>query len=324
MWISDCGFRNPHSAIRNGLRAKPALTARPMSRVKHSELAGTWYAPDAATLRAQLDHLFEAAPALQGHLPRAALAGLIVPHAGYAYSGRAAALGYICLARNAYRRAVILAPSHYVSFPGLAVLDVDFFEHPCGRVAVDRAGVATLAAHPLVRVDPEPFQGEHAIEIQLPLLHRVRPDIQVVPLLVGTLSVDDQAALAPVLSQLRNEETVFIVSSDFVHYGRRFAYLPFPADGLVNVRAGLRALDMGAIERICEGDALGFRQYVAATGATICGRLAIETFLTMHQVRSPGRLLTYYTSLDLTGDYEHSVSYAAIAFPPLDRSPTAD
>ena len=295
-----------------------------MPRVKHSELAGTWYAPDAATLRAQLDHLFEAAPVLQGHLPRAALAGLIVPHAGYAYSGRAAALGYTCLVRNSYRRAVILAPSHHVSFPGLAVLDVDSFEHPCGQVAVDAAGVAALAAHPLVRVDPEAFQGEHAIEIQLPLLHRVRPDIHVVPLLVGTLTVEDQTALAPVLSQLRDAETVFIVSSDFVHYGWRFAYVPFAADGLENVRAGLRALDMGAIERICEGDALGFRQYVAATGATICGRLPIETFLTMHQARTPGRLLTYYTSLDLTGDYEHSVSYATIAFPLLDRSPGAD
>jgi len=286
-----------------------------MSRVKHSELAGSWYASGAARLERQLDQLFAAAPTLQSQPPPGKLAGLIVPHAGYVYSGRAAAVGYSCLQRNVYRRAVILAPSHHAAFPGVAVLDVDFFEHPCGRVAVDAAGLAILAANPLARVDPEPFHGEHAVEIQLPLLHRVSPHIQVVPVLVGTLTADDQMALVPALARLRDASTVFIISSDFVHFGWRFGYLPFPADGLDAVRAGLRDLDMGAIERICEGDVSGFRQYLAATGATICGRLPIEIFLTMQRARIPGRLLTYYTSLDVTGDYEHSVSYATIAFP---------
>jgi AmmeMemoRadiSam system protein B len=72
---------------------------------------------------------------------------------------------------------------------------------------------------------------------------------------------------------------------------------------------------MGAIERVCAGDAAAFGQYVAETGATICGHVPIELFLTMHAQHTRGELLTYYTSFDVTGDYEHCVSYASIAFP---------
>ena len=100
-----------------------------------------------------------------------------------------------------------------------------------------------------------------------------------------------------------------------MHYGWRFVYLPFPAAGPAQVALALRTLDMGAIERVCAGDAAGFSEYIEDTGATICGRVPIAVFLTLHRQRSLGRLLSYYTSLDVTGDYEHSVSYASIAFP---------
>ena len=283
-----------------------------MTRIKRSTLAGTWYAAGAARLREQVADLLQAAPPAPTSGP---LAGLVVPHAGYLYSGRAAAAGYVCLSATPYERAVILAPSHFASFRGAALLDVDGFETPLGTIAVDGDAVATLRHQSLFHEDAAPYRDEHALEIQLPFLQHVLSGVRVVPVLLGALTEDDYASVADALRLLAAPGTIFLVSSDFVHYGWRFDYLPFPADGEEQVRAGLRALDMGAIAYVCAGDAAGFRRYVAETGATICGRMPIGAFLTLHARRPRGQLLTYYTSLDVTQDYDHCVSYASIAFP---------
>ncbi len=287
-----------------------------MARIKASRLAGQWYAGAAAALREQVDRLLDAVEPAAVSGP---LIGLVVPHAGYVYSGRAAAAGYATLRAAAYRRAVIVAPSHFSRFRGVALLDVERFSTPLGAVAVDTDGVASLTGQPLMRVDAEPYLDEHSLEIQLPFVQRVLPEVSVLPMLVGDLAAADYAQLAEVLRPLAEAGTVFIVSSDFVHYGQRFDYLPFPSRTAEQVRAGLRQLDMGAIERVCAGDAAGFERYVAATGATICGRVPIRLFLTLAGEHTPGTLLMYYTSLDVTGDYEHCVSYASIAFPRTNR-----
>jgi MEMO1 family protein len=280
--------------------------------VKRSALAGTWYAADAEPLRRQVDDLLDT---VDGVVVPERLAGLVVPHAGYDYSGRAAAAGYARLRGVPFRRALILAPSHYAAFRGAVVLDVAYFETPLGRVPVDAGAVATLAGSALCRVDPAPFRDEHAVEIQLPFLQRVLPGLPVVPVLLGSLAGPDYARVADVLGTVVDAETLVIVSSDFVHYGSRFAYEPFPAHDAAQVRGALRRLDMGAIDLVCRGDAAGFAAYVAATGATICGAVPIGVFLTAHAGRTPGRLLIYYTSVDVTHDYAHTVSYAAVAFP---------
>ncbi len=289
-----------------------------MTTSKRSRLAGTWYPAGAAPLRAEVDGLLRAAEVADVARP---LAGLVVPHAGYRYSGRAAATGYRCLAGGAYRRALILAPSHYSGFRGAALLDVDAFDSPVGRTVVDRVAVAALAAQPLFAVDPGPFEPEHSLEIQLPFLQLALPAASVIPVLLGEVARGDTDRLAAALRPLADVETIVVVSSDFTHYGRQFDYLPFPAQGPDAVREGLGRLDMGAIEAVCDGDAQAFATYVERTGATICGRVPIAVFLSLHARRSRGRLLTYYTSLDVTGDYEHCVSYAAIAFPQPTAAP---
>jgi AmmeMemoRadiSam system protein B len=284
-----------------------------MARIKHSHLAGTWYAGDAAGLRAQVDELLQTGR--RDARATGPLCGLVVPHAGYIYSGRAAASAYAGLTGAPYGRVVILAPSHFAAFRGVAVLAVDGFETPIGVVSVDTAQVAALAQRPLFREDAQPYREEHALEIQLPFVQRVLPGARIVPTLFGALTAADYLVVAETLRELSDTETIFIVSSDFVHYGARFGYLPFPAAGRDVVRVGLRRLDLGAIERVCAGDPVAFRAYVDETGATICGRIPIAAFLTLHQQRTHGELLAYYTSLDVTGDYQHCVSYASIAFP---------
>jgi len=282
-----------------------------MTRVKDSTLAGRWYAADPTTLRDEIDRLLAAEPPAL----RTPVQAVIVPHAAYQYSGRAAAAGYACVAGAAYSTVVILAPSHYCSFRGVAMPDVDAFATPLGRVAIDHERVAALQREPHVCVRSDAYEEEHSLEIQLPFVQRVLPQVRLVPILVGDMTDADYEAIGTVLRALVDEHTLFVVSSDFVHYGQRFRYLPFPSDTVESVRVGLRELDMGAISRVCDGDTAAFRHYVSTTGATICGRNPIALFLTVAAGGLPGQLLAYYTSLDVTGDHEHSVSYAAIAFP---------
>jgi len=284
-----------------------------MARTKHSTLAGRWYAGSAARLQAEVDGLLAE---MEPHAPATGpLLAVVVPHAGYMYSGRAAAAAYASVARTPCERVVILAPSHYAWFRGVAVLDVDGFETPLGTVAVDRDGAARLRSSSLIVERPDAFADEHSLEIQLPFLQRTVPTARVVPALVGDLVGGDAAELGAVFAALADDRTLFVVSSDFVHYGRRFDYVPFPSAGAEQVRAALHQLDMGAIERVCAGDGAGFEHYVAETGATICGRHPIRLFLAMPPTPHHGQLLTYYTSLEVTGDFEHVVSYASIAFP---------
>jgi hypothetical protein len=282
-----------------------------MRRVKPAHLAGTWYEGRAERLRDQTDALLAAAA------PAAApvrVAGITVPHAAYQYSGAVAATAYRLVQDGPYRRAVIVAPSHRTLVRGAAVLDVDAFSTPLGEVPVDTDGLAVLGRHALVRRDPEPFAVEHSIEIQLPLLQRVLPAVAVVPVLLGALGANEVDEFGRLLESLAGPATLFIVSSDFTHYGARFDYLPFAPRDAETVRTGLRQLDLGAIDHIVAGDLAGFRRYVADTAITICGQIPIAAFLAWNGTQRRGTLLRYATSLDVTGDYQHSVSYAAIVF----------
>jgi AmmeMemoRadiSam system protein B len=279
-------------------------------RVQRNTLAGTWYPADAETLGRTIDTLLDQAADAEIHCPHAA----VVPHAAYQYSGAVAAAAYRQWRGAPYTRAVILAPSHRVPFRGAATTDAAAFETPLGRVDVDPA-TRELTRFPLVQCNPQPFHGEHSLEIQLPLLQRVLPRARVVPLLLGDFTAADCRSVRPVLDRLAGPQTLFIASSDFTHYGWRFGFEPFPARDAASVSRQLAALDQGAIAPVLAGDATGFQDYVAATGATICGRMPIAVLLTWLGPHPRGALLAYQTSLDLTGDYEHSVSYAAIVFP---------
>jgi AmmeMemoRadiSam system protein B len=165
-----------------------------------------------------------------------------------------------------------------------------------------------------VRPNPAVFMREHALEIQLPLLQGLAPGCALVPLLVGALAPGDAAALAAALRSLLGPGTLLVASSDLTHYGRRFDYLPVPPTDAETVAAAVRRLDEGALERIVARDADGFAAYVERTGVTICGRDPIEVLLRTLPAAARGERLAYTTSLEVTGDWESIVSYAAVAF----------
>ncbi|HVN86280.1 MAG TPA: AmmeMemoRadiSam system protein B [Candidatus Binatia bacterium] len=285
-------------------------------RVQSSHLAGRWYEAGAEALARQTDALLSSAGpvAIDG-----VVQAIVVPHAAYQYSGPTAAVAYAAVRSHAYRRAVILAPSHFLRYRGAATVDVDAFATPLGLVAVDRDAARGVADTPVIHDEPRAYRDEHSLEIQLPLLQRALPDTAIVPFIIGELDDADRRAFAERLDRLVHDaDTLLIVSSDFTHYGAAFDYLPFPPTDAEDVSARLRALDMEAIEYVLAGDVAGFQRFLGRTDATICGRVPLSALLAWRActttVARPGALLAYTTSLALTGDFAHSVSYAALAF----------
>ncbi len=280
-------------------------------RIHDAGLAGRWYPGDPGGLRAEVTRMLAAVRRTMLERPRA----LVVPHAGYMYSGRVAAHAYALLQGVPFRRVLLLAPSHYASFRGAATLNFDAFRTPLGLVRIERESEEELRRCRLVRDFEEAYESEHSLEIQLPFLQVALPDVPVVPLLIGRLSRDDVVEFAASLRPWYEPETLIVVSSDFTHYGARFDYLPFPPRDAASVQARLHELDAGALAAVCAGDVDALDRYIDSTGATICGRYPLLAFLALHRRRSEGRLLCYATSLEVTGDFEHVVSYAAVAFP---------
>jgi AmmeMemoRadiSam system protein B len=275
-------------------------------------VAGTWYPSTAGELERQVDELL-GAPGPSTDVPSSTrLAALISPHAGFVYSGAVAGQGFAQLRGRSLRRVLLIGPSHYASFEGACLPEADALRTPLGSVPLDRELIERIGRQPGLSIDDAPFGPEHCLEAEIPFLQRaLAPGWSLVPVLLGgassSRSIDRVVdALAPTL----DSRTIVVVSSDFTHYGPGFGFVPFRE--LVPER--LRQLDMGAVERILDLDREGFDRYVAETGATICGRVAIDVLLAMLGPETRAELLAYDTSGRMTGDWSHSVSYASISF----------
>jgi AmmeMemoRadiSam system protein B len=276
-------------------------------------VAGSWYPRDRKELSTLVDRLLDSAANRAAHA-FGSMGALIVPHAGFAYSGAVAASAFVTLCGAAFDRIVLLGPSHYFGFSGAAIPDkATACRTPLGDVPIDRDAIAALHEITAFRADDRMFEPEHALEAELPFLQRVvSADIPVVPILMGgQATLHDARRVAASLAPLLGPSTLVVVSSDFTHFGPQFNYVPFEVD----VPERLRELDLGAVAAIEAGDAGGFARYVTRTGATICGHRAIDVYLLLPGARAGAKLLEYDTSGRMTGTWDHSVSYAAIAAP---------
>ena len=174
-------------------------------------VSGTFYPAAAGPLRRMVSDLLAAAPAIEAPSPKA----LILPHAGYRFSGAVAASAVRAL-RPGVGRVVILGPSHRHAFRGVAVPDVDAMATPLGEMPVERETIARLLGHRDVHIVPEAFAAEHSIEVELPFLQAVLGPVPIVPLVVGDVR---QSRLAEILETLwGGDETLIVISTDLTHF----------------------------------------------------------------------------------------------------------
>lgn len=277
--------------------------------VRPPGVAGAFYTSDSDALRKQVD-AYLAEGVKKANVEGKPIA-LVVPHAGYDYSGRCAGVAYAAVKGKGYKRVVVLAFSHRGMIPASgSILRVDAYRTPLGDVPLDRAACDTLLKSERFGSFPAADRFEHSLEVQLPFLQRALGTFQLVPILLGRLEEEDYAPTAAEIRKVVDQDTLLVASSDFTHYGERFDFAPFRTD----VRQNIEKLDKGAIDFILKLDGPGFTGYLRRTGATICGRDPIRVLIHLLPKGAKGQLLDYYTSGDEAGDYRHSVSYAAIAF----------
>jgi MEMO1 family protein len=237
---------------------------------------------------------------------------VIAPHAGFEYSGQAAAYSFKSLKNQEVDRVIVLAPSHYSRFRGLSILRTDYYKTPLGLIRIDVDICDRLLEEKLINTDPYAHKKEHSLENMLPWLQLTINDFKLVPIIVGSLHMEDYKNLASVVKRCIGSKTIIVVSSDFTHYGIYFNYNPFPLNK--DTRNNIEGLDKGAINKIINLDFEGYQSYVNKTEITICGRNPIGLLLNILDKNSKGELEHYYTSGDRSGNYEHSVSYTSIIF----------
>lgn len=284
-----------------------------------SPYAGSWYPDDPAELRDLLERVFADSRQRTGpYLAPGALA-FVVPHAGIVYSGVVAAAVYRHLEQMAPRRIVLLGFCHRGAPPGLWIPRIDAFRTPLGEIVLDRALAGELTARPEFGFLPESSLCDHSIEIQLPFLNRVAPAALLLPLYVSHLDPAVREDAARALAELARDGAVLLASSDFTHYGKSFHYEPFPADAWVADR--LRDLDESLMEAAGSLRPEMFLETLRTTRATLCGYEPISLLLaTLRHLEGDDEIfqetLDYQTSGEITGDYRHSVSYAALGYFP--------
>jgi AmmeMemoRadiSam system protein B len=259
------------------------------SAVRPPAVSGRFYPADPAVLAADVDR-FLAEGLGEAPAPHA----VVVPHAGYPYSGPVAGSSYRLVAARAgtVERVVLLGPAHFSWVPGLAVSSVAAFDTPLGRVPVDAgAREQALAASAAVAVDDEAHRPEHSLEVQLPFLQRCLDEVPVLPLLVGQ---PEAATVADVLQLWWDDPgTLVVVSTDLSHY-EDYATARRLDTRTAEAVVGVRPEDLG------DRDA--------------CGAYALRGLLTLAWRRGAGvRLLDLRSSGDTAGPRDRVVGYGAFA-----------
>jgi len=283
-------------------------------------VAGMFYSASPEKLTKQIKgFLAEADPQVPEDLKNERPCALVVPHAGYTYSGQTAAFAYKLLqGRKRPSRVVLLGPSHRVHMDGVSsVSPYTKYRTPLGDLPVDVEARRALLRSKLFVSHAAAHRDEHSLEVQMPFLQVIWDDPPpILPIVVGDLDAAELEGAAKALKAIVDGETLLIASTDFTHYGERFRYAPFaPAKG-DELAAKIKDLDMGAAKKIQALDGKGLLEYCRKTGATICGRvptaLLLQVLSEKENIR--GVQLHYASSADATGSYRDSVSYYAHAF----------
>jgi AmmeMemoRadiSam system protein B len=264
--------------------------------IRQPAVSGLFYPDDPETLRRTVNEFLAEAPSREGELPKA----IIVPHAGYIYSGPVAASVFARLARgrDSIERVVLLGPSHRVPFYGLAATGSTSYRTPLGDIPIDQRSLESVLPLPQVVKLDAAHANEHSLEVQLPFLQLLLDHFELVPLVVGDASGEE---VAEVLEQLwGGPETLIVISSDLSHY---------------HDYATAQRMDRATSQSIVslQPESLGYED--------ACGRIPVSGLLLLARQRGlQGELIDLRNSGDTAGEKQQVVGYGAYAFCVPDRS----
>jgi hypothetical protein len=274
--------------------------------VRAAAVAGGFYPAEKSVLIEQIENLLADASSTATSAP----AAIIVPHAGYDYSGTVAAAAYKAIAGRSYRRVILVGSSHRNYFSHIAADDHDIWRTPLGEVAVDRETIDQLAGlGRLINIDGQVHESDHVLEVQLPFLQIVLPaGFRVVPLLFGNADDEDYAELARILARVMTADDLLVVSSDLSHYPK--------------YEEAVR-IDKETLRLIAEKKLDGLNDHIEKSEKTVtgeetvaCGADGIRTAISLaEKIGWQGNILKYANSGDTKiGDKARVVGYGALAF----------
>jgi hypothetical protein len=271
--------------------------------VRRAAVAGTWYPGTEGALVREVDGFLAAA----ADGPRGVITAVIAPHAGIMFSGAVAACAYKAATRQPYDLVVLVGPSHFVGFVGVALYPDGAFDSPLGRARIDETAAAAALSFPVVHASPSTHRREHSLEMQLPFVRRLLPDATILPLLMGYQSRETIEELAGALTATcRGRRCLLVASTDLSHYfdAKTAAVLD------ARVQAAVGAFDPDALLELFERYPEHERgRYVACGGGpAIAVMRAAQALGARH-----ARVLKYSHSGEISGDYGGVVGYLAAA-----------
>ncbi len=267
--------------------------------IRPSPIAGTWYPGNPGRLRQTVDDFFSQ---VDTAVPPGKILGIVVPHAGYRYSGQVAAHAFACLKGLRPNLAVIVSPLHQMYHASLLTTAHEAYETPLGVVEVDRTAVEQVhqALQKLgMGLTAVAHDHEHALEIELPFLQQVLGSFKLLPIMIRNQTPTVVQALAQVLAQtLTGQNAILIASSDLSHFYPQ----PLAAE-----------FDGEILRRLAEFDPQGILNAEEEHAGFACGRGAIATVLWAAEALGANQvnILNYATSGDATGKYDSVVGYGA-------------
>lgn len=275
------------------------MDAHSRDKIRPPAVSGTFYPRGASTLRGTVRDMLEQVPRqLQGEV-----LALVVPHAGYQYSGPVAAHAYRLLEGRQFDRVILIGTSHRHGFETASVYPGGTFEVPTGKFPVDEEFVAKLAARRGLSFGSEQAHiSEHCLEVQLPFLKEVLGEVKIVPILMGMTQLDYCELLGSALADaIREDGGLILASTDLSHY---------------HDQKTAKALDEIAIGGMLSMSWRDLARAIEKGSCELCGSSAvIATMIAVERLGGKrGELLKYATSGDVTGDMFEVVGYAAIAF----------
>jgi AmmeMemoRadiSam system protein B len=257
-----------------------------MVLIRQPAVAGTFYPAHPAILQKMLNTYLSAVKSTS-KVPKA----MIVPHAGYIYSGQIAASAYARLKLGAdnINRVVLLGPSHRVGFKGLAVSHAEVFNTPLGGIPLDTTAIQNLLALPFVVYMDEAHHLEHSLEVQLPFLQTVLKNFKLIPIVAGEATAEQVAQVLDLFYD--DPQTLIVISSDLSHY---------------HDYATAQRLDSETNHKIEN------LQYQQLDCESACGRVAVRGLMALAQKKSLSiKNIDLRNSGDTAGDKNRVVGYGA-------------
>lgn len=282
------------------------------STTYQAHLSDAWYPSGAKALSDTIVRLQKRANLLySAEVSLGSVSAVIVPHAAYSYSGSVAAAVY-ARAHGGISKVIILAPDHSGGTTGVAMPSFDLYQIPTATLSIDTEAIKILTGLDNFVINDAIFSKEHSLEVQLPLVAYFIKQAKIIPLIVGTISCQQAVSIAHSLQKIIDKNTLVVVSSDFIHAGKRFKFVPFND----NQQLRIRHLNSQAIKLIEQGKCLPFASFMQSSKATICGADPLKVLLALLEVGALGdvepRFIAYDTSSK--GDNDDWVSYIGMLF----------